>query len=90
MMIGGFIHSFDNHIIFVFAGPLLERAIGVIYRPETERLSHYFYANLPKQFDCIAHIDQTEAVMPLEKYHASWEDEHLAREDVPDTYPFGV
>src|SRR2546421_780828 len=38
-------------------GPRLERAIGVIYRPESERLSHYFHARLPKQFDAIIHID---------------------------------
>ena len=45
----------------------LERAIGVIYRPETERLSHYFYADLPYQFDGIIHFDTTRAVEPLDK-----------------------
>ena len=45
----------------------LERAIGVIYRPETERISHYFKASLPKQFDAVIHIDTTTAVRPLEQ-----------------------
>lgn len=45
---------------------LLERAIGVIYRPETERQSHYFHAAVGKQFDAVIHIDETRAVEPLE------------------------
>ncbi|HEU5088369.1 MAG TPA: erythromycin esterase family protein, partial [Roseiflexaceae bacterium] len=45
----------------------LERAIGVIYRPETERQSHYFYAHLADQFDAVVHIDTTRAVEPLER-----------------------
>jgi erythromycin esterase-like protein len=45
----------------------LERAIGVIYRPETERLSHYFSARLPEQFDAVLHVDETRAVEPLER-----------------------
>src|SRR5690606_27069641 len=43
----------------------LERAIGVIYRPETERQSHYFYASLPQQFDEWIWFDETSAVRPL-------------------------
>src|SRR6202163_4117550 len=39
--------------------PRLERAIGVIYRPETERQSHYFRARLPAQFDAVLHCDET-------------------------------
>lgn len=46
--------------------PRLQRAIGVIYRPETERLSHYFFTHLPWQFDSIIHFDRTTAVQPLE------------------------
>jgi erythromycin esterase-like protein len=46
--------------------PRLERAIGVIYRPDTERVSHYFSTVLPEQFDAIIHIDVTRAVDPLE------------------------
>ncbi|HTO74486.1 MAG TPA: erythromycin esterase family protein [Thermoanaerobaculia bacterium] len=64
--------------------PRLERAIGVIYVPETERQSHYFHASLPEQFDGILHIDRTRAVEPLEK-GAVWE-----RGEVPETYPTGV
>jgi erythromycin esterase-like protein len=61
----------------------LERAIGVIYRPESERWSHYFYAQLPAQFDAVIHIDQTRAVEPLER-SAGWE-----RGELPDTFPRG-
>jgi erythromycin esterase-like protein len=64
--------------------PRLERAIGVIYRPETERISHYFYARLREQFDAVLHFDQTRAVEPLERT-AQWE-----RGEVPETYPVGV
>ena len=62
----------------------LERAIGVVYRPETERLSHYFRASLPDQFDAVLHFDETRAVTPLEK-NAAWEVGEL-----PETYPFAV
>lgn len=65
-------------------GPLLERAIGVIYRPETERQSHYFQSSLADQFDIVVHIDRTRAVEPLERT-ASWE-----RGEVPETYPSGL
>ena len=72
------------------SGPLLERAIGVIYKPRTERQSHYFYAELPEQFDLVIHVDRTAAVRPLEPAHHSWVEEHLAKEDMPESYPFGV
>jgi len=62
----------------------LERAIGVIYRPESERVSHYFYARLSDQFDAVIHIDQTCAVEPLE-----FAPQPLDRETV-ETYPSGV
>ena len=64
--------------------PRLERAIGVIYRPETERLSHYFSARLPEQFDAVLHCDETRAVEPLERT-AAWE-----RGEVPETFPSGL
>jgi len=64
--------------------PRLERAIGVIYRPETERQSHYFSARLPEQFDALLHFDQTRAVKPLEST-AVWE-----AGEVPETFPFAV
>jgi len=47
--------------------PMLERAIGIIYQPETELASHYFYASLPSQFDAVIHFDHTRAVEPLER-----------------------
>ena len=61
--------------------PRLERAIGVIYRPESERLSHYFHARLPRQFDAVLHFDETRAVEPLER-NAEW-----APAEVPETFP---
>lgn len=64
--------------------PRLERAIGVIYRPETERHSHYFRARLPDQFDVVLHFDETSAVKPLE-ITEEWEAGEL-----PETFPFAV
>jgi erythromycin esterase-like protein len=63
--------------------PRLERAIGVIYRPETERPSHYFQAHLADQFDVVLHIDATTAVHPLEPTP------HWVRGEPPETYPTG-
>ncbi|HEY3349777.1 MAG TPA: erythromycin esterase family protein [Thermoanaerobaculia bacterium] len=62
----------------------LERAIGVIYRPETERRSHYFLARLPEQFDAILHFDHTRAVEPLERT-SLW-----MKGEPPVTYPTGI
>ncbi|MGQ3891258.1 erythromycin esterase family protein [Legionella sp. CNM-4043-24] len=45
----------------------LQRAIGVIYRPETERFSHYFFTHLPCQFDSIIHFDRTNALQSLDE-----------------------
>jgi erythromycin esterase-like protein len=64
---------------------LLERAIGVIYRPETERQSHYFAAELTRQFDAVIHLDHTQAIWPLDR-DPGW----VARDEAPDTFPFGV
>ncbi len=64
----------------------LERAIGVIYLPQTERHSHYFYAQLSKQFDIIIHYDTTHAVKPID-VSTHWES---GEEDAPETFPFGV
>ncbi len=61
--------------------PQLERAIGVIYRPETERASHYFQAVLPRQFDEYIWFDDTRAVTPFDTAELA---------GLPDTYPFGV
>ena len=59
----------------------LERAIGVIYRPETELQSHYFYASLPRQFDEYIWFDETRAVEPLTRE---------TTKELPDTFPFGL
>lgn len=64
--------------------PRLERAIGVIYRPETERQSHYFDALLPDQFDFLIHIDETRALEPME-YGAHW-----TGGEAPETFPTGI
>ena len=63
---------------------MLERAIGVIYRPESERVSHYFEARLPDQFDAVVHFDVTRAVEPLDP-SAGW---HM--EEPPETFPTGL
>lgn len=63
--------------------PRLQRAIGVVYRPESELDSHYFYASLPRQFDELIWFDETLAVEPLA----------VARREtggLPETYPFGL
>ncbi len=60
---------------------LLERAIGVVYRPETELLSHYFEAILPEQFDAYVWFEETRPVTPLGVEHPS---------GVPETWPFGL
>jgi erythromycin esterase-like protein len=65
-------------------GQRLERAIGVIYRPDTERISHYFRATLAGQFDTVIHLDETHAVEPLEPT-SEWEAGEL-----PETYPWAV
>lgn len=55
-----------EHINHLLQLSRLQRAIGVIYRPETERMSHYFFTHLPYQFDALIHIDTTNAVIPLD------------------------
>jgi erythromycin esterase-like protein len=61
----------------------LERAIGVIYRPETERVSHYFEAQLADQFDAVIHVDETSPVEPLDRT-PGWESG-----EPPETFPSG-
>src|ERR1051325_3924808 len=65
----------------ILSEPRLERAIGVIYRPETELLSHYFKAVLSEQFDAYVWFDTTKAVTPIANEPA---------EGTPETYPFGL
>ena len=64
--------------------PRLERAIGVIYRPQTERGSHYFGARLAQQFDAVIHLDRTRAVEPLERT-SLWD-----AGEPPETFPSGI
>jgi erythromycin esterase-like protein len=71
----------DRELREVLSEPRLERAIGVVYRPETERYSHYFEAVLAEQFDGFVWFEETSAVTPLPAGHAA---------GVPETYPFGV
>jgi erythromycin esterase-like protein len=70
-----------EHIRAELAEPLLERAIGVIYRPETELLSHYFQAELSRQFDAWIWFEETHAVAAHGEAHPHGPDE---------TYPFGL
>jgi erythromycin esterase-like protein len=74
----------DLAVASALAAPRLERAIGVLYLPESERGSHYFHARLAEQFDFVLHFDETRAVEPLEK-DALWETGEVA-----ETYPSGL
>jgi erythromycin esterase-like protein len=74
----------DTDVATTLEGPMLERAIGVIYRPETERSSHYFLARLDEQFDFVIHLDETHALEPLER-GIMW-----VHDELPETYPSGI
>ena len=63
----------------------LECAIGVVYRPETERLSHYFRASLPRQFGAVIHLDERAVVEPIDPPAV---DEQVGKEP-PETFPSG-
>ncbi|MDH4107225.1 MAG: protein-L-isoaspartate(D-aspartate) O-methyltransferase [Gammaproteobacteria bacterium] len=71
----------DRELRLDLSRPMLQRAIGVIYRPETELASHYFQAVLPQQFDEYVWIDRTSAVDPIKTHELA---------GMPDTYPFGL
>ena len=81
--LGNFLMLFhhEHEIAWALHDPLLERAIGVIYRPQTERESHYFNASISRQFDAVLHYDVTRAVEPLER-SVLWDGGEL-----PETYP---
>ena len=74
----------DLDLASALAAPRLERAIGVLYLPESERASHYFRARLPEQFDFVLHFDETRAVEPLER-DAFWQAGEFA-----ETFPSGL
>ncbi|MEY4653839.1 MAG: hypothetical protein RI884_2420 [Pseudomonadota bacterium] len=69
----------------LLASPRLQRAIGVIYLPDSERTSHYLQAHLPTQFDALIHIDTTRALEPLEP-DPGWHQQ----EEPPETFPSGL
>ncbi len=79
-----FLNLRDKEMQELLRKPQLERAIGVIYRPETERQSHYFTAVLSEQFDGVIHFDETRAVEPLDKAGST------SHEDIPETFPVGL
>lgn len=64
--------------------PRLQRAIGVVYRPRSERTSHYYHVQLARQLDALIHVDQSHALQPLE------EQAPLARDEIPETFPTGI
>ena len=74
----------DLELASALAAPRLERAIGVLYLPASERASHYFHARLSEQFDYLVHIDETRAVEPLER-NALWQ-----AGEVAETFPSGL
>ena len=75
-----------DELLQALGEPRLERAIGVVYRPDTERWSHYFETRLSRQFDAVVHVDSSEALTPLEGAGAP-----LAAEPADsDTYPSGL
>ncbi len=73
----------DERVVETLSEPRLERAIGVVYRPETELHSHYFEARQAQQFDAVIHVDRTRAVEPLERTPL-WD-----RGEPAETYPTG-
>ena len=77
----------DNTAIRGLRATRLERAIGVIYLPETERASHYFEARLPRQFDAVIHCDETRALEPLEPVGAKLQ---APTREAPEAYPSGL
>jgi len=74
----------DDAAAQVLRRPRIQRAIGVIYRPETERISHYYDVVLPRQFDAIIHLDETRALRALHP-HEEWQ-----TPEPPEAYPTGL
>lgn len=81
-----FLLSFDadTEAKRLLSKPRLERFIGVIYRPETERASHYYHADITNQFDALIYLDKTSALAALE-INSEWE-----KGELPETYPSGI
>jgi erythromycin esterase-like protein len=66
----------------------LQRAIGVVYMPSTERRSHYLHARLADEFDVVIHIDSTRGLAPLDDFET--EPAPALAEEFPETFPTGV
>lgn len=81
--LNNFFISLHGQLAHEFSKPLLQRAIGVLYLPQSERASHYFHCSLAKQFDAIFHFDKTTALEPLDA-------EALWVKGEEETYPFGL
>jgi len=77
----------DERATAALAATRLQRAIGAVYRPQSERISHYLFADVTRQFDALVHLDTTTALEPLDANAAP-----PARQldDVAQTYPSGV
>jgi len=78
----------EAELVDKMMGPRYERYIGVIYRPDTEKASHYCQTNLPKEYDAVIFLDRTRALEPLDKT-APWEKQHRQSLEInmEDTYP---
>ncbi len=74
----------QNEATDLLREPRLQRAIGVVYRPESERQSHYFLSCLPQQFDFLIHYDETHAVKPLKT------NLYPHKGEMDETYPSGL
>ena len=74
----------EGHLPEVLRHERLQRAVGVVYRPETERQSHWFHARLADELDAVVHVDRTHAVEPLER------STHWHGPDAPETFPFAL
>ncbi|HEU5397173.1 MAG TPA: erythromycin esterase family protein [Verrucomicrobiae bacterium] len=79
-----FLLTLRNEPVEELEAPALERAIGVIYKPATERWSHYFESRLKEQFDAVIHFDETRAVEPMERRS------EVAQTEPEETFPFGL
>jgi erythromycin esterase-like protein len=91
------LHEADHQRFYITAGALreaidgaerLQRAIGVVYRPDTERRSHYLSARLAEQFDLVIHVDTTRAVVPLDAIEEQMPS--AGEPELPETFPTGV
>lgn len=71
----------------MYSDKRLERYIGVVYRPETEKLSHYYHSNLALEYDSVIFIDETSALVPLEIPQSTWAHRKETWTRNPDPYP---